>query len=479
MPDRSPLDLDLETMRRMGYRASDLVAEHLASLREQPAFATRSREAAVGALAIAPPEQGVSFETIIGDLQREVFPYAAREPHPGFIAYVPSCPTFPSVIGDWIATGYNFFAGVWPVAAGPNAIELVVLDWFRRWLGMPEGAGGLLTSGGSQATLTALIAARHEIVGEQPERIARLTVYVSDQAHSSVIRAAWMAGLSRAHVRVLPSDAAFRMQPEALARALAADRAAGLLPMAVVATAATTNTGAVDPLGPIADVCAREHVWLHVDAAYGGFAILTDPGRRAFAGIERADSVTLDPHKWLFVPFECGGLIARDPARLRHAFRIMPEYLQDVAGLEQINFADYGEQLTRYSRALKVWVSVRYFGVAAIRQAIERGMAVTRHFESLLRDQPLLELLSPAQFGVVCFRVRPPGLAEPRELDRLNEAVLARVVHRGRYFISSTKLRGAYALRICVLGFRTMEAEMEGVAREVVDAYAEIAREPR
>ncbi|HSJ65383.1 MAG TPA: aminotransferase class I/II-fold pyridoxal phosphate-dependent enzyme [Gemmatimonadaceae bacterium] len=469
------LDLDLATMRRLGYQVTDLVAEHLASLRDQPAFATRSREEAMRPLDLAPPEDGTEFDAILGELQRDVFPFAAREPHPGFVAYVPSCPTFPAVLGDWIATGYNFFAGVWPVAAGPNALELVVLEWFRRWLGMPEGAGGLLTSGGSQATLTALIAARHRIVEEEPARIARLTVYVSDQAHSSVIRAAWMAGLSRAHVRLIPSDAGFRMDSRELARVIAADRAAGLTPMAVVASAATTNTGAVDPLAAIADVCAREEVWLHIDAAYGGFAILTDYGRRAFAGIERADSVTLDPHKWLFVPFECGGLLAREPARLRDAFHIMPEYLQDVAGHEQINFADYGEQLTRYSRALKVWLSVRYFGVAAIRQAIERGMAVARHFESLARSRANVEVMSPAQFGVVCFRVHPPGVSDPRELDRLNESVLARVVQRGRYFISSTRLRDVYALRICVLGYRTNEADMSGVLEEVDAALAQVS----
>ncbi len=458
------LDLDLATMRRLGYRVTDLVAEHLASLREQPAYSTRSREEAIRPLEMEPPEHGTDFEALIGDLQRDVFPYAAREPHPGFIAYVPSCPTFPAVLGDWIATGYNFFAGVWPVAAGPNAIELVVLDWFRRWLGMPEGSSGLLTSGGSQATLTALIAARHEIVGENPELIAKLTVYVTDQAHSSVIRAAWIAGLSREHVRVLPSDEGFRMQPGLLASAIAADRAAGLIPMAVIATAATTNTGAVDPLGAIADVCSSEDLWFHVDAAYGGFAILTEYGKREFAGIERAESVTLDPHKWLFVPFECGCLLVREPRRLKAAFHIMPDYLQDVTGAAQVNFADYGEQLTRYSRALKVWMSVRYFGVGAIRQAIERGMALARYFEVLVRAQPGLEVMSEARFGVVCFRLHPDGMDDPRELDRINEAALASIVREGRYFISSTKLSGSYAMRICVLGYRTGELDMEGLA---------------
>jgi aromatic-L-amino-acid decarboxylase len=465
---RSPLDLDHDTMRRLGHLVADTVAGHLATLREQPAYSTLDTAAAERLVNREAPARGTDFETLLATLRDRVFPHAAREPHPGFIAYVPSCPTFPAVLGDWLATGFNFFAGVWPVAAGPNEIELVVLDWFRDWLGMPAGTNGLLTSGGSGANLTAMIAARHRVTAGDASVIAKLTVYASDQVHSSVTRAAWLAGVPREHVRLLPVDDEYRLRVDALREAIARDRVVGLQPLMVVANAGTTNTGSVDPMHEIASLCERESVWMHVDAAYGGFAVLTDSGRRALSGIERADSVTLDPHKWLFIPFECGCLLARDPGRLKAAFQILPEYLADVqTGHEAVNFADYGEQLTRYARAIKVWLSVSYFGTDAIRDAIDRGMMLARRLEDRLRDAGL-EIVSPARFGVVCFRARPSDL-DGAALDALNERVLARVVADGRYFISSTRLRGAFALRACILGFRTAEEDIDGLARAVAD----------
>jgi glutamate/tyrosine decarboxylase-like PLP-dependent enzyme len=457
-------------MRRLGYLVADTVATHLSTLREQPAYATLNRAEAVRLIDRGAPGEGTEFETLLATLRDGVFPHAAREPHPGFIAYVPSCPTFPAVLGDWLATGFNFFAGVWPVAAGPNEIELVVLDWFRQWLGMADGTGGLLTSGGSGANLTAMIAARHRATAGDASIIAKLTVYASDQVHSSVTRAAWLAGIPRENVRLLASDDECRLRVDALRGAIASDRASGLTPLMVVANAGTTNTGSVDPMHEIAALCEQENVWMHVDAAYGGFAVLTDSGRRALAGIERADSVTLDPHKWLFVPFECGCLLVRDPQRLKSAFQILPEYLADVqGGHEAVNFADYGEQLTRYSRAIKVWMSVRYFGTDAIRDAIDRGMMLARRLEERIRETPELEIVSPARFGIVCFRARPRQV-DAADLDALNERVLARVVGEGRYFISSTRLRGAFSLRACILGFRTAEEDVDGLVRAVADA---------
>jgi glutamate/tyrosine decarboxylase-like PLP-dependent enzyme len=462
------LDLDHDTMRRLGHRVADLVADHLAGLREQPVIATAGRNEMERRIASPPPAAGTDFETLVRRLQENVFPYAAREPHPGFIAYVPSCPTFPAVLGDWLATGFNFFAGVWPVAAGPNMLELTVLEWFREWVGMPAGAGGLLTSGGSVATLTAMIAARHAVVGEEVARMPRLALYTSAQAHSSVERAAWIAGIPRAHVRLLPVDGNYRLVTAALATAIGDDRAAGLLPVAVVASAGTTNTGAVDPLHEVADLCEAEDVWLHVDAAYAGFSTLTRRGREALDGIGRADSITLDPHKWLYVPFECGCLLAREPHRLRDAFAIFPDYLKDVeAAGEQVNFADYGEQLTRYSRALKVWLSVSYFGTNAIASTIDRTMDLAVYAERLVRAQPDLEVLSPAQFGILCFRAHPRGLDDPVALDALNERINAAVNAGGRHFISSTRLNGAFSLRICILGYRTAERDVEALVRSV------------
>src|SRR5438067_1675149 len=318
-----PLDLDHATMQRLGRLVADAVAEHLATLRDQPTLAAGMPRDVRRRVSAMPSEEPEEFATLLETLTRDVLPYAAREPHPGFMGYVPGCPTFPAVLGDWLATGYNVFAGVWPVAEGPNALELAVLEWFRAWIGMPAGSGGLLTNGGSGATLTAIVAARHAAVGEEAERLTRLTLYTSDQAHSAVPRAARIAGVPRANVRVLPTDAEFRLRASDLRAAIAADRAAGLLPFVVVASAGTTNTGAVDPMHELADLCAEESVWLHADAAYGGFAAVTERGRALLDGLGRCDSVALDPHKWLFVPFECGCLLARDPTKLRDAFHIM------------------------------------------------------------------------------------------------------------------------------------------------------------
>jgi aromatic-L-amino-acid decarboxylase len=296
---------------------------------------------------------------------------------------------------------------------------------------------------------------------------------MSDQTHSSMIRAAWIAGIPRAHVRIIATDDAFRMRTDRLADAIARDRTDGLLPMMVIANGGTTNTGAVDPMHDIAALRDREQLWMHVDAAYGGFSVLTERGAHAMAGVGLADTITMDPHKWLYVPFECGCLMAREPARLKSAFQIFPDYLKDVEVRgDEVNFADYGVQLTRYARALKVWLSVNYFGTSALSAAIDRTMDLAAYAERLMRAEDAIEILAPAQLGVVCFRVHPRGVDDAAELDALNERVNTAVNATGRYYISSTRLRGAFSLRLCVLGFRTAEEDVEGVVRAVVAAGA-------
>jgi aromatic-L-amino-acid/L-tryptophan decarboxylase len=462
----SPLDLDEETMRRLGRQVTDLVAEHLSQIRREVVQHPLDRRTARTRIALpdTAPERGTPFDDILTLLRERVFPYHAREPHPAFMGYVPSVPTFPAVLGDWIATGYNFFAGVWSVAAGPNEVELAVLEWFRTWLGMPDGSRGLLTTGGSNATFTAVVAARHAAETAGHTDLSKLVAYASDQAHSSVARAAWMAGIPRANLRAVPTDEGFRMRVAELSEAIERDRASGFHPFLIVGNAGATNTGAVDPLHALADLAAREGIWFHVDAAYAGFSVLTARGRALLSGIERADSVTLDPHKWLYVPFECGCLMVREPARLHAAFHVLADYLKDVeARDEDVSFADYGEQLTRYARAFKIWVSVNYFGVAAFRAAIDRCLDLAAHAERLIADAPELQVLSPAQFGVVCFRVHPPGVDDPQALDTLNERVNAAANATQRVLMSSTRLRGAYSLRLCILNYRTTAQDVEGV----------------
>ncbi len=473
-PDARPsepsnLELDGHTMWQLGHRVVDAVVEHLTTLRQQPAQQSLSRADARRTIATPPPEHGKSFEEIMDFLDTRVFPNHAREPHPHFMGYIPSSPTFPAVLGDWLASGYNFFAGVWSVASGPNEIELLVLDWFRQWLGMPDGTSGLITSGGSTATLTALVAARHA-ADPTAMSLPRMTIYTSDQAHSSVERAAWIVGIPRANVRSIVTDDDFRMRVGALRDAIATDRAAGMTPFAVVASAGTTSTGAVDPLADVADVCAAESLWLHVDAAYAGFAALTESGANTLRGIERADSVTLDPHKWLFVPFECGCLLTRDPRRLEEAFSVHPDILADVRAREhEVNFADLGPQLTRAAHALKVWTSISYFGVAEIREAIARGIRRAEYAARRLSTMPDFEILSPPQFGVVCFRAHPGAASDERELNTLNERINTRVNASGRFLTSSTRLRGRFSLRLCTHVHRMTEDDVD----EVLDAMAE------
>jgi len=462
------LDLDHATMQRLGRLVADHVATHLSTLREQRLFKAIPRSQAEPLIYTPPPAQGESFETLLGFLQERVFPHHTPEPHPGFLGYVQSCPTFPAVLGDWLATGYNFFGGAWAVASGPAMLEVTVLEWFRQWIGMPEGTGGLLTSGGSTANLMALVAARHRVVGEDAGRLPRVTVYTSDQAHSSLIRAAWIAGIPRPNIRVLPSDDSFRLRPDLLRAAIHTDRQAGLIPLGVLATSGTVNTGATDPLPELAAYCRDQDLWLHVDGAYGGFAALTSRGRDALEGLGLADSVTLDPHKWLYVPFECGSLLLREPQRLRDAFEILPDYLRDLGTTGgEVNFADYGEQLSRYSRALKVWLCVQSFGTEAIGQAIDGGIGRAELAERLVRKSDRLELLSAARLGICTFRLHPKGVDDPAALDQLNLKALEQVNANGHFFISTTRIRGALALRICSCGFRTTDDDIRRLMGEI------------
>jgi aromatic-L-amino-acid decarboxylase len=459
-----PLELDRATMQPIGHQVADLVSEHLSSLRDQPAYVTLDRASARRLFDTRPPESPTGFDEILQRFRERVVAHHAREPHPRFLGYIPSCPTYPAVMGDWLATGFNFFAGVWSVAAGPNEVELTVLEWFRQWMGMPEGSGGLLTSGGSAATVTAVVAARHAAVGASTEGLGRLSVYCSDQAHSSVQKAAWIAGIARDNVRAVPSDDRYRMRADTLREMLVADRAKGLQPFLVCATAGATNTGAVDPMHSLADIATQEKLWLHTDSAYAGFSILTARGKQLLDGLGRSDSITLDPHKWLYVPFECGCLMAREPRKLEEAFSVHPEYLQDVRAREsEVNFSDYGEQLSRYARAIKVWISVQYYGTASIAAAQDEAMDLAALAEQIVRASADMEVLTPAQFGIVCFRLHPKGMDDEAELNALNERVNERVNRSGFVLMSSTRLRGALSLRLCIPGYRTREEDVRAI----------------
>ena len=467
-PEAASLLEDPEEMRRSGYLVVDAIVERWSRLAEGPPWGGATRDVTEPLLHGPPPEEGRDLDPLLDTVVRDVMPLAGRIDHPRFLAFVPSSPSWASVLASFLINGYNVFQGTWLESSGPSQIELTVTDWIREWLGYPEGAGGLFTSGGSAANLVALVTAR-EAAGNP----ARGTVYVSDQTHGSVGRAARIAGIEPERVRVVPTDDACRIMPARLLDAVRDDRDAGLEPFCVVGNAGATNTGAIDPLPEIAEIARAERLWNHVDAAYGGFAVLDPATRPLLRGLELADSVTLDPHKWFFQPYETGCLMVRDVERLESAFRIMPDYLQDADwGRENVNFCDRGLQLTRAFRALRVWLAVQRYGLAAHRREIARAIVVARRVAARIDAEEELELLAPRSLAVVCFRYR--GRPKARgDLDELNREIQDRIVQSGVAMISSTRLRGRFSLRFCVLNARTTEDDV----MVVVDRVLELGRE--
>jgi aromatic-L-amino-acid/L-tryptophan decarboxylase len=462
-----PLGLGPEAMRALGYRTVDMLVEQLTAVPDGPAL-RRASPAQMRERLPAPPGEPRSFEALVHELERDVLPFMSRCDHPGYFAFIPACGTFPAALGDFIASALNIYGGSWMEAAGPSRLELLVLQAFKQWIGYPEQAAGALVSGGSAANMTALACARDALArytgkaAESGAGVERGVAYVSDQAHSSIARAARALGLEPGQLRVLPTDDRHRMRLDALAGAIAADVSRGRTPFFVAAAAGSTNTGAIDPLPEIAAICQEAGAWLHVDAAYGGFTALTERGAGWLAGIELADSVTLDPHKWLYQPFECGCVLVRDGERLRAAFEVVPDYLKDAAAhAGEVNFSDLGFQLTRSSRALKVWLSLSYFGVDAFRAAIDRCLDLAARAEQLIGGHPELELLSPAQLGIVAFRRRFPGVEQEWQSAVLNAALVGRFEQSGLGLVSSTMLDGRYAIRLCILNHTTTEADVE------------------
>jgi aromatic-L-amino-acid decarboxylase len=475
MPD-DPLALDAEQMRRMGYAVVDMLVDRIAGLADGPVLRTATREQMEAALAEPAPAEGRDFAGLLERLETDVLPWVGHFDHPRFFGYIPGAGTWPAALGDLIAAATNIDAGGWREAAGPSQLELTVLDWFRGWIGYPAEAAGVLVSGGSAANLTAIACARETLIGPMSPRIV---AYASDQTHSSLARAARHLGFRPDQIRVLPTDARFRMRPDDLAAAMDADVAAGRIPFLVCANAGTTSTGAIDPLVAISQLCRDRGVWMHIDAAYGGFAVLSDRARIELDGLALADSITLDPHKWLAMPFEVGCLMVRDGSTLEHAFELHPEYLQDRAPGQAVNFADRGLQLTRASRAIKVWLAIQTFGLDAFRASIDRAIDFTIAAQGWIEADPRLELVTPASLGILTFRRR--GLPDESEdtVDRRNEEIVRSLAASGDLVVTSTTIAGRYAIRLCVLnhtsGVDDVRFAVDRVASVEVDVVAPMA----
>lgn len=466
-------------IKRVGYHVVDLIAEHLTGLPRKPVFQPFPQELAACLLGSPPPEAGASPDEILADFVQEIEPFPFGNGHPRFYGWVNSPPTVMGIFAEALAAAMN------PSCAGGNHaaiyVERMVVNWFKAMMGFPSESMGLLVSGGSMAALTALAVARHARCGFDVRSQgvqgapARLVFYMGHEGHGCHQKALELMGIGSQNVRTIEHDHALRILPSALDAAIRDDRRRGLQPVAVIASAGTVNTGAIDPLDAIADVCAEHKVWLHVDGAYGAPAILTARYARQLSALSRADSLALDPHKWLYVPVEAGLVLVRHAEAMRAAFSLVPPYLRTDERATGVGgppwFSEFGFQQTRAFRALKVWMALRHHGVAGYRRAIERDIAMAERLAASIRGAGDFELHEPQSLSVVSFRYTPPSSRnDKRALDALNRTLLERVQLGGRAFLSSTVMNGIFWLRACIVNPRASEGDMEKLLDVVREA---------
>ena len=468
MADRLPLTPD--EFRQLANRVVDLAARMLARLPEERTFPATSGLETTALFDRPLPEEGLG-PAALDDLAAVVA--LSRPPSPRFFGYVLGSGEPVAAVGDLLASVLNQNVTSWRSAPAAVTIERVVVRWLAESLGC-RGFVGSLTGGGSSANLMALAMAReaHEQSGEGGVRPGGV-VYASSEVHMSIPKALKLLGLGHHALRTVPVDDAFRMQVDALERAVLADVAAGRRPIAVVASAGTVNTGAVDPLQAIAEMARRHGLWMHVDGAYGALAALAVP--EAFAGMELADSISLDAHKWLYQPLDCGCLLYRDASAARSAFSHTGDYTRSLLEdpVERFSFFEESMELSRRFRALKLWLSLRYHGLAAFRDSIRTDLQLARRLAAAIDARPELERLAPVSLSAVCFRHRGQGAVAEAEVDRFNQDLLLRVIRRGRVYLSNATLRGRFALRACIVNHRSSTADVDAVVDEVLVAALE------
>ncbi|MFY7670881.1 pyridoxal phosphate-dependent decarboxylase family protein [Tenacibaculum sp. MEBiC06402] len=449
-------DMSLEDMKSYGYKIVDLIAEHWSNIQTKKPFAEpKTREDLDEIFLQSAPEQPTDANKVLDFIVENVLPNSTYTMHPKFYSFVPGPSNFISTMSDTLATGFNIFSGGWLVSSAAAELEIVTVNWLLNMFNFPiKKGGGIFTSGGSMANLTALVTARRIKCGDD---FSKAVIYLSDQAHSSNIKAIRILGFKKEQIRIIPTDFEFRIGINKLKNAIAKDKLEGLQPFCFIANAGTTNTGTVDPLHEIADICEDEDIWLHVDGAYGGAAILAKKGQRMLRGIERADSLTVDPHKWFFQPYEIGCLLVKDASWLSGTFSEKPEYLRDVEGNEsEINFYDYGVQLTRRLRALKFYTSIKTYGLETFRNAVTYNIDLTERVEEHLRKSKVWEVVSPATLAVINFRYHPISEnLEESVIDELNQKISQRVMETREAVFVTTILNKQIVLRMCLINPKT------------------------
>ena len=465
-------DMSPEEFRRFGHEVVDWIAGYLARPEEYPVLAQVEPGQLRSQLPASPPALGEPMAAILEDFERLIVPAVTHWNHPSFFAYFATSASAPGILGEMLSAAFDAKAMLWRTSPASTELEEVALDWLRQLMGLPAEFGGVIYDTASVATMHAVAAAREALNLRVREEgmsgradLPLLRLYASEQSHSSVEKALIALGLGQRSLVKVPADAEFRMDAAALARLIDEDRRGGRLPFCVVATVGTTSTTSIDPVPAIADVCEREGLWLHVDAAYAGSAAVVPELRHVLDGCERADSLVTNPHKWLFTPFDLSALYCRRLDVLRRAFALTPEYLRTPEQDAVRNGSDYGVQLGRRFRALKLWMILRYFGHDGLAALIREHCRLARLFAGWVGGSADWELLAPVPLSVVCFRARPTVEggsegARAARLDALNERLMAAVNATGEAFLSHTKLRGAFTLRLAVGNIRTTEAHV-------------------
>ena len=459
-------DMQADEFREQGHRLVDWLADYFRWSLGNPVL-SRVRPGAIRAeLPAAAPEKAEPFDRILEDFERILVPGLTQWNHPGYFAYFPCGFSTPGALADFLSTAVSQQAMLWRTSPAATELEEVTLGWLRRALGLPDGFEGVVYDTASTGVVHALAAARHERAPEVRTRglsgrgLPAFRVYCSEHAHSSVDKAVITLGLGHENLRRIPVDAEYRLRPDRLEAAVEEDARAGHVPLAVIATVGTTSVTSVDPVAAIADLCAARGLWLHVDAAYAGAAGILPECRFAMDGVDRADSVVVNPHKWMFTPFDLSAFYCRKMDLLRAAFGLTPEYLKTSEAPEVRNLMDTGFQLGRRFRALKLWVVFRYFGLEGLRDRLREHLRLARLFAEWVDGDQGFERMAPVPFSVVCFRAVPRGVGDVSALNAFNERLLDALNDTGEVFLSHTSLGGRYVIRLAVGNIRTTEAEV-------------------
>lgn len=466
------LELSSEEMKAFGYEVMDAIIAHFETQNEKKPVAIATRKEMEQLYDENLPEKPEVPEKVLRFVLNQVMTNSNVVSHPKSFSFVPGPGNFVSAMGDALASGFNIFAGGWAASPAAAQMEITTTNWLLELFGFPvKRGGGIFTSGGSMANLTAVATARKVKCGDD---FSKAVIYLSDQAHSSNIKAIRILGFRKEQIRIIPTDAEFKIALNKLKNAIAKDKLEGLQPFCFIASAGTTNTGTVDPLTELAAICKKDNIWLHVDAAYGGAAILAKNGKQLLKGIEKADSITVDPHKWFFQPYEIGCLLVRNHKWLSGTFTEKPEYLRDIEGNEsEINFYDHGIELTRRFRALKFYMSVKTFGLKAFRKAITFNIQLAEQTEDLLRKSNLWEVVSPATLGIINFRYNPMGKNfVEKQLDKINQKISEKVVASREALLVTTLLNGQVVLRMCLINPRTTMEDVKSTLK-LCEEFAE------